>query len=619
MALPPRFLDELRARVSLAGVVGRHVRLIKRGREYVALCPFHKEKTPSFNVVEEKGFYHCFGCGAHGDVIGFSMRAENLAFREAVEALAKQAGLTLPDDTPQERERAAQVATLYDACESACGYFESQLQGARGAAALDYLRRRGVGPELMARFRLGYAPGGSAQLAQALTPHFPEPLLIEAGLLRRDESGRVYDFFRDRVIFPILDRQGRVIAFGGRALGDTQPKYLNSPDSPVFQKGRTLFALSLARKAVRAEAPPIVAEGYMDVIALHGAGFASAVAPLGTALTEEQLAELWQLAPEPVLCFDGDAAGRRAASRALERALPLLRLGLTLHFVTLPPGEDPDSLIQAQGAAAFARHLAAAWPLSEYLWHAATEGRKFPTLERRAKLQEELQKKILLIEDRQVQRLYMRYVGDRLWDMYVGLRDKLRTRKGGDGKNAFFEEFERWLGATAAREKIQLVMLGFVLNHPHVARDDIDQFASVAPERRELRELHQRVMAEIAADPDLSAPGLRDRLVAAGFGRAIDRIMRSDVYRTRKFAHAGATESERALGWRALFSRYLLPDLRQQLDEALARFNVEATEENWATVMMYRALFEEQNTEEKLIDESRDPVEKREWRPHAAA
>src|SRR5713226_6051393 len=306
MAFPPRFLDELRQRCSLADVVGRRVRLTKRGREYVGLCPFHNEKTPSFNVVEDKGFFHCFGCGAHGDVIGFLMQNGGLGFREAVEQLAGEAGLEVPQSTPQERERAQRQIDLQDAMEAACVFFVEQLEAPAGRAGLAYLEQRGLDAATIRRFRLGFAPDSRDALKRALAGKIPEALLVEGGLLRRPEDGgATYDYFRNRVIFPI----------GDRVIGEGQPKYLNSPETPLFQKGRVLYGWAAARASATKEPSAIVTEGYMDVIALHRAGFATAVAPLGTALTEAQLDELWKLAPEPILCFDGDAAGERAALR----------------------------------------------------------------------------------------------------------------------------------------------------------------------------------------------------------------------------------------------------------------------------------------------------------------
>src|SRR5437016_12128096 len=381
MAFPPGFLDELRSRIPLGDLVGRRVRLTRRGREQAGLCPFHNEKTPSFYVVEDKGFFHCFGCGAHGDAIGFLMRADNLDFIEAVERLAGEAGSAVPQQTPQDRERAQRQKTLLEALAAAADFYESQLWSPSGARAREYLTARGLDEETIRRFRLGWAPDDRQALRRALGGEFPEALLHEAGLLRRPEGGgEAYDYFRSRVLFPIGDRAGRVIAFGGRTLGDDQPKYLNSPDTPVFGKGRVLYAWAAARANLArdpGESAPsvIVVEGYMDVIALHRAGCGSAVAPLGTALTEMQLHELWRLSPEPVLCFDGDTAGQRAALRALHRALPLLQPGRSLCFATLPPGEDPDSLIRAGGAPAFAEILGAARPLSDMLWQAELASR----------------------------------------------------------------------------------------------------------------------------------------------------------------------------------------------------------------------------------------------------
>ncbi len=390
MALPPGFIDELRGRISLSGLIGRSVRLVRRGREFVGLCPFHHEKTPSFYVVEDKAFFHCFGCGAHGDVIGFVMRADNLDFIEAVEKLAGEVGLPVPQATPQERERAQRQKTLLEATEAAAAFYEAQLWAPAGGRAREYLQARGVDPATIRRFRLGWAPEDRQALRRRLAADFPDAMLIEAGLMRpAGEAGETSDYFRARVMFPIGDRAGRIIAFGGRVLGDGQPKYLNSPDSALFEKGRVLFGWSAARagdmqNAEAGEPGVIVTEGYMDVIALHRAGFAEAVASLGTALTEFQLQGLWRLAPEPILCFDGDAAGRRAALRALHRALPLLRPGYSLRFATLPAGEDPDSIIRAAGRPAFEQVLAGARPLADVLWEFEVRGSPRDTPERLA-------------------------------------------------------------------------------------------------------------------------------------------------------------------------------------------------------------------------------------------
>ncbi|HEY2110443.1 MAG TPA: DNA primase, partial [Dongiaceae bacterium] len=365
MSFTPQFLDELRQRLSLVSVISRKVRLVRRGRESTGLCPFHNEKSPSFTVSDEKGFFHCFGCGAHGDVIGFLMRSEGLSFPESVERLAREAGLALPVSSPEERQRAERQSTLVTAMETAAAWYQEQLAGSAGRGALDYLRRRGLAEGTIARFRLGYAPEGRTALRDALTrAGVSVELAQEAGLVGKGEDGALFDRMRGRVIFPIADRRGRVIAFGGRILGEGQPKYLNSPETPLFHKGRTLYGLGQALRPAKDAGEVVVAEGYMDVIALSEAGFPQAVAPLGTALTEEQIAELWRLVPEPTLCFDGDAAGERAAARAADRALPLLKPGQSLRFAMLPEGEDPDTLILAEGSAAMRALLDRALPLA---------------------------------------------------------------------------------------------------------------------------------------------------------------------------------------------------------------------------------------------------------------
>ncbi|MDH5747745.1 MAG: DNA primase, partial [Rhodospirillales bacterium] len=418
MAFTPQFLDELRARTGLAEVVSRRVKLTRKGHEHLGLCPFHKEKTPSFTLNEEKGFYHCFGCGAHGSAFDFVMQTEGLSFPEAVERLAGDAGMEVPVDTPQERERALRNQSLYDVMEQAAAVYEKTLRMPEGRPALNYLKGRGLGDETLTRFRLGFAPDSRGFLKTALArENISEGQMIEAGLLiRPEDSGRdSYDRFRGRIMFPITDRRGRVIAFGGRILGDGEPKYLNSPETPLFHKGRTLYALSLAGKEIRAKGEAVVSEGYMDVIALHQAGFLTAVAPLGTALTEEQIMELWRIVREPVLCFDGDTAGARAAGRAAERVLPLLKPGYSLRIAELPAGDDPDTLIRRAGAEEMSRVLAKAIPLSDVLWQMETRGRMITTPEDRAALQKRLEDLTRRINDPTVRAHFLKSFKDRIW------------------------------------------------------------------------------------------------------------------------------------------------------------------------------------------------------------
>ena len=416
MTFPPQFLDEIRARVPLEGVIGKRVRLVRRGRELLGLCPFHNEKTPSFTVNEEKGFFHCFGCGAHGDVFGFLMRDEGLAFPEAVERLAGDAGLALPARDPRAEAREKQRHSLFGVVEGAAKWFEAELAGPRGEAARRYLQARGVDEATRAQFRLGYAPDSRTALRTRLEKDgITEAMMVEAGLLIAPDDGRTpYDRFRGRVIFPICDRRGRVVAFGGRALGDVQPKYLNSPETPLFAKGSLLYGQHLAAPAARKARRLIAVEGYMDVIALHQAGIAEAVAPLGTALTEQQLEALWRLAEDPVLCFDGDEAGSRAAARAVERALPRLSAKRLLRFASLPAGQDPDTMVRDRGRQAMAEIVDGALPLSDQLWTMAVSGRALDTPEARARISKQLQDQIARIADRDLGFRYLEEFRQRL-------------------------------------------------------------------------------------------------------------------------------------------------------------------------------------------------------------
>lgn len=399
MALPPTFLDELRARTPMASLVGRRVRLAKSGRNWKGLCPFHNEKSPSFYVYEDS--FHCFGCGAHGDAFAFVMRCEGLGFMEAVERLSGEAGLEIPKPTPEARAREQRARDLHGVLEAAEAAYRRRLYTPEGAEGLAYLRRRGLTEETISRFGLGWSGAGRGALAAELRELGIEPgQLVEAGLMQPRDDGPVADLFFNRVMFPIRDRRGRTISFGGRILGDGQPKYVNGPETALFSKRRNLYGLDLAREAVFRGATLVVAEGYMDVIALHQAGFEGAVAPLGTALTAEQLEALWRVSAEPVLCFDGDAAGARAAGRAAEAALPLLGPERSLRFATLPPGEDPDTLITKSGPRGVRTLLEGAQPLAQALF-GMIAGAKLPEApEARAAIRNRLAEVAATIPDR---------------------------------------------------------------------------------------------------------------------------------------------------------------------------------------------------------------------------
>lgn len=390
MTLSPQFLDELRARTTLSTLVGRTVKLQRAGREWKACCPFHKEKTPSFYVNDEKSFWHCFGCGVHGDAIRWLTDARGLPFMDAVKELADAAGMEVPAPDPRAQQRAEQAAGLYDVVEAAQLWFEEQLGGIEGAEARAYLEKRGISEATRKRFGFGFAPDSRGKLRDALRS-FGNEKLVEAGLLiAPDEERQPYDRFRGRLTFPIRDRRGRVIAFSARILGPGEPKYLNSPDTPLFDKGRTLFNIDKAAAASREAKRVIVVEGQMDVIALDQAGIGEAVAPLGTALTEMQLGLLWRLAPAPILCFDGDAAGHKAAIRGAMRALPHIGPDRSLGFITLPAGQDPDDLVRAGGREALDALLEAPESLVDRLWRHEVQAEPLKTPEQRAGLRRRL-------------------------------------------------------------------------------------------------------------------------------------------------------------------------------------------------------------------------------------
>lgn len=401
--IPQAFIDDLLERVDIVEVIDRRVPLKKSGRNYSARCPFHDEKTPSFSVSPDKQFYYCFGCGAGGNAIGFVMDYDRVDFPQAVESLATLAGLNVPREEQPERviQQQKQQRDLYQILEAAARFYREQLRHhPQAKRAVDYLKKRGVTGEIARDFGIGYAPAGWDNLLQALGKDEHErKLLLDAGMLinkdednknnpenTRAENNRTYDRFRDRVMFPILDSRGRVIAFGGRVLNDEKPKYLNSPETPIFHKGRELYGLYNARKSVRHLQRLIVVEGYMDVVSLAQFGIPYSVATLGTATSTEHLQKIFRQCSEVIFCFDGDNAGRQAARRALEATLPAMEDGRTAKFLFLPEGEDPDSLVRKEGPAAFEQLLNGAQPLAVYLFDCAGEGLDLNSLEGRARL-----------------------------------------------------------------------------------------------------------------------------------------------------------------------------------------------------------------------------------------
>lgn len=413
-----RFIDELRARVSIADVVGAKVKLTKKGREYQGLCPFHNEKTPSFTVNESKGFYHCFGCGAHGDIIKFEMEANGLPFIDALQKLAHQAGLQMPQLSAKDKKEEDERKSLYEIMETACAFFERELRMPDGTSGLKYFtEKRGLSPETLKKFRLGFAPNNNALMAHLKAQGIDEKDMKELGLIAipEDTSRRPHDFFRNRVMIPITNKQGKIIAFGGRVMEKIEPKYLNSPDTPIFNKRRNLYNLDKAREVAYKEKKLIICEGYMDVIALDRYGFGYAVAPLGTALTEEQIAEAWRVCPEPILCLDGDSPGVKAAMRAVDRVLPMLKAGYSLQFLFLPDNQDPDEYLQAHGHDSFAALMRKTSPLIDILWRKYTENEDSSTPEKKALIEKTLLSEVAKIGDATVRSYYAQEIRSRIY------------------------------------------------------------------------------------------------------------------------------------------------------------------------------------------------------------
>ncbi len=552
MAFPPQFLDELRNRLPISEVAGRTVRLTRRGAEHAGLCPFHAEKSPSFTINDDKGFYHCFGCGAHGDVLSFVMRNEGLAFPDAVERLAAEAGLDIPQTTPEDSARSARQKDLLDLLEEACLWYQDQLSGAGGRLARDYLRQRGLDQQTIARFRLGYAPDQRGALRRALSGLGATPQQIaELGIVKTGpDGGNPRDYFFSRVIFPITDRRDRVIAFGGRTLGDGQPKYLNSPDTPLFHKGKVLYGLAQARESARRAGEVIVTEGYMDVIALARAGFHNAVAPLGTALTADQLQALWRLAPEPLLCFDGDAAGHRAAHRAAERALPLLQPGQSLRFITLPAGEDPDSLVAASGPQAFAAAIAAAQPLVDLIWRHESAAKALNTPERRADLERRLDARVAAITDRSVQFQYQAEFRDRLRRQAAGFRFK----------PGHFKAPSRTLGPRIDVANLPAQqdhwLMALIINHPGLIEPQWESLSQLNLSSRRLDRLLREILNLAAARPDLDSRDIHRHLMGHGFEAQLKKVASPTLYREAAFAAPDAPAAEAGDALAAILRAY---------------------------------------------------------------
>lgn len=558
MAFSPQFLDDIRARVALNEIVAQHVRLTRQGNEFKGLCPFHNEKTPSFTINEEKGFFHCFGCGAHGDVLGFIMRTEGLNFIEAVERLASECGLPIPTQSPEEHAKAKKAATLHEINELASSFFQHCLREPIGNAAQGYLVKRGLESTLSQHFRLGFSPEKGNRLRELLrSKRIEDHLLLESGLIRMPEDGASsYDFFRGRIMFPITDARGRVIAFGGRSIGESKAKYINSPETEVFQKRHTLYNLAGARGPAREQNAVIVAEGYLDVIALHHAGFSNSVAPLGTALTEHQIQQLWRLAQEPVLCFDGDEAGLRAARRAAERVLARLTAGYSLRFAFLPAGQDPDSLIANGDTKILIGALENPVSLIDFLWSSETDNHPLDTPERRASLRQKLDQLTTQIADRTIREGYFTDFRKRCRDLFAlpqrtpkhpakTAREplhkvQLRTHTRGQDRSGDPDHRERVLVAT-------------LLGHPELLPEVYEDFSRIQIRNVQLDQLRIALLEISTTEPQMDYESARAYLAERGHGEVMSRLFdRTEWNQTmiEPSVRPGTDRDEALFAWR---------------------------------------------------------------------
>ncbi len=554
------FLDEIRSRLPVSQVVAQRVKLKRQGREFTGLSPFKDEKTPSFTVNDQKAFYHCFASGEHGDIFTFLMKTEGLSFPEAVEKLAAEAGLEMPRQTPQMVEEERSRDRLIDLMETACRYFEEALTGEGGKIAARYIKGRGLSSATVSAFRLGYAPNSKTALKSFLKDKgYTEDEMARSGMvIHGDDIPVPYDRFRHRVIFPILDLKGRVIAFGGRALDDNQPaKYLNSPETELFHKGALLYNAKRARQAAYETQSLIAVEGYMDVIALFEAGIVNVVAPLGTALTPNQISAMWRMTDEPILCFDGDSAGQKAAARAVDTVLPLLQPGRSLRFAFLPPGMDPDDLVRAQGAEAFHAVTGATKPLVDMLWQREWDAGDWSTPERRARLEQNLRDKTAEIADNSVKSRYDQEIRDRLFHAWRKGPNKISGNM-----SRIMQTSSLKSSPLAARNGAQMpvreaLILQTLLVHPWLLEDNAEFLATIRFENSTAETLMGALLDCLALQVPLDRRAIHDHLKGLDFDANIATIENAITHRGDGFTDPDTEREEVEKGWRHILEIHI--------------------------------------------------------------
>ncbi|RVA36558.1 DNA primase, partial [Mesorhizobium sp. M7A.F.Ca.US.001.01.1.1] len=624
MRFPPAFLDEIRDRVPISSVIGQRVAWDRKKTnaprgDYWACCPFHGEKSPSFHCEDKKGRYHCFGCSVSGDHFKFLTELDGMSFPEAVEKIADMAGVPMPVRDAQEERREKERASLTDVMEMATAFFQERLQGPEGAKARAYLRDRGLTPATQQSFRLGFAPDSRNALKEHLAARGVPKADIEAcGLVRHGDDIPVsYDWFRDRIMFPIPDSRGKIIAFGGRALQpDALAKYMNSPDTELFHKGNVLYNFARARKALAKGGTVIAVEGYMDVIALAQAGFENVVAPLGTALTENQLELLWRMAPEPMLCFDGDKAGLKAAWRAADMALPSVQAGRSARFALLPEGKDPDDLVKAEGPDAFRSVLAEARPLVDLLWMRETAGGVFDTPERRAELEKTLRELTSRIRDESLRYHYQQEMRERVLSFFgsqrSGRQDGGRPGQRGQGKAAapggqFAKSGGGRIAITESLGQSALVKRGgegmsvreatiivALVNHPALIDENFAHIEFLDLANSDLRRLHAAILDAMAHDMANDRQAVIATIERAGCAEIWERAV-GLIRRMRQWPalETAALEDARDAFSQALHLQRSARTLHKELKQAEAALATDPTDENYRHLIEIQAQFQD--------------------------
>ena len=640
MRFTPQFLDELKARLPVSEVVGKRVKLVRAGREFKGLSPFNKEKTPSFFVNDQKQAWFDFSSGKNGSIFDFVMQSEGVSFPEAVERLAQMAGVPLPKISREDEARDTRRKTLYDVMELAVKFFQDTLASRAGAKARGYLADRGLDPATQLKFRIGYAPGERFALKEYLGSHsIPVEDMVEAGLLiSGDDIPVPFDRFRDRVMFPIADLRGRVIAFGGRALEkDAQAKYLNSPETPLFHKGATLYNIAAARQAAHDGSPIIAVEGYVDVIAMVTAGFPATVAPLGTALTEDQLTLLWKMADEPILCFDGDSAGLRAAYRAVDLAMPRLKPGKSLKFAILPQGQDPDDLVRSGGREAVSDVIGAARPLADMLWARETEGHSFDTPERRAALEARINEVTTAIGDEAVRRYYRQDFSARLSQFFAPAQAPRREpRLGGNWREPrsggnWRERDADWQRTAAPRTagrampyvvvsqqlasspvhrghrsavpRREALILQAALNYPWLLHDHLEELASLEFRHVDTERLKGALIDIAAHAAALDAEALKAELAARSLIEVMERIALSITTPSVWGARPEAAPDDVLVTWSQLVALHRQwHSLTKELKDAEQALGQDASEANYLRLRDVKARLSRVEGTEALIE-----------------